>query len=381
MTREGLYLALFVLLAAVTACTPKQAPVAPLPTPQPSLPTTRLPTTSSLNPQDVAWAQVVEAAKKEGKVTAYTGLSFTGDVGPAVVDAFYKKYGIRAEIIAGPGAALIERIKTEQRTKAIIADVLDGSVVFSVPLLQEEQLAPLANELPVLREDAWLVPPPMDDSGHLLRVSPSYASPWINTDLVKPDEIPKSWADVLDARWRGKLLSPDPRTSAGADRYVHTLTKYKVVEPDFFPKLAAQKVTFPTGVGSFPPYVALAKGEGEMVIFGFDSLAAPTAREGGHIKPVVFREGVIGTSTVIQLIKNSPHPNAGKLFINFALSQPGYELVTTIARLGSSRKDVPDLSVTGKLKPFKIFANTIEDETQISKNMRDGVAAKALGAR
>ena len=380
MIKNWQCLAMLSLLVALVACTPKQAAVALAPTPQLASPTPELPTAPSLSREDVAWSHIVEAAKKEGKVTAY-GDTFTGEIRQAVADAFFEKYGIRAEMITGPGSVLTERIRTEQRMKEAVADVALISPASVVLLLQEGRLVPLAKELPVLREDAWLVPLLMDDGGHLLRSYASFQSPWINTDIVKPEEAPKSWADLLNPRWRGKLLINDPRTTAVADRNVYTLTKYKIVEPDFFPKLAAQKLAIPAGVGMGPPYLALAKGEGAILIFGVDSSGAPIAKEGGHIKPTVFTGGVTGISSAFQLIKNAPHPNAGKLFINFLLSQQGYELVTTIGQKGSFRKDVPDRSVMASLRPFNVMTNTIEDEIQINKNVRDGVAAKALGVQ
>ena len=103
--------------------------------------------------------------------------------------------------------------------------------------------------------------------------------------------------------------------------------------------------------------------------------------EGGHIKPIAPREGLIGGGSTIVLVKNAPHPNAGKLFSNFVLSREGHELVTRIILVRPVRKDVPDHSIYTSLKPFKIFANTIEDEDQINKNFRDGVAAKVLRVR
>ena len=368
---------LVTLFAALLGCTPKAA-LAPM-TP-PVAPPITAPITSSINPDEVAWAKVVQAAKKEGKVTAYT-FFFMGDLGSAMADAFYKKYGIRVELIAGPGAGLSERVRTEQRMKNVTADVLEGSAAFSIQLLQEGYVVTLSNELPVLKEDVWLAPPALDDGGNILRHALSLGGPWVNTDLVKPDQEPKSWTDLLYPRWKGTLLSNDPRTSTNADRFVHMLTRHKIVEPDFFPRLTAQRLTIPTGVGPRPPFVALARGEGAILVFGSDGQGSAVMAEGGHIKPIAPREGLIGGGSTIMLVKNAPHPNAGKLFSNFVLSREGHELVTRIILVGPVRKDVPDHSVYASLKPFKIFANTIEDEDQINKNFRDGVAAKVLGVR
>lgn len=372
---KGILLVTLLALLAVPACAspaaPSPPPTAPSAAPKPQAPA---------SPQDEAWARVVEAAKKEGKVTVYS-FGFIGDLGPAMVEAFYRRYGIRAEVITGPGAGLSERVRTEIRMKGVVADVGEFSAAFAVLILQEGNLVPIAQELPVFREDVWLTPPQLDQAGHILRHNLSFGSPWVNTDLVKPEQEPRSWTDLLDPRWKGKILSIDPRTTTTPDRFVHMVTKYKMVGPDFFPRLTAQGLSFPSGVGPRPPYVALARGEGAILAYGLDSQGAVVIAEGAHVKPTAPREGVTATGSAIQLIKGAPHPNAGKLFINFVLSQEGHEMETRMRLVGSLRKDVPDRSVYGGLKPFNVFASGIEDETEINKNFRDTVAAKALGVR
>ena len=378
MTRKSVCLGMLFILAALLACAPTPSAVPSAPAPQPAAPVPAVSSAPSPSPESVAWAKVVDAAKKEGKVTVY-GYTFVSDVNPAVTDAFYKKYGIRAEIITGPGSMNSERLRTEARMKNVVADVGEYSPTFATVLSQEGLVAPVGKEAPALREDVWLASPSMDDSGNIIRGYPSLQSPWINTDIVKPADAPKSWSDLLDPRWSGKLLIIDPRTATSADRYVYTLTKYKMVEPDFFTKLTGQKLINPAGIGTRPPWTALAKGEGAIIIFGADSQGAPVLKEGAHIRPAVLSGTVIVTSSAFQLIKNAPHPNAGKLFIDFALSQQGYNLVTGMNLLSSLRKDVPDISVMAGLKPFNVVANSIEDEAQIAKNSREGVAFKALG--
>ncbi len=378
MIRKWTFMVTVFILMALLACAPKPASVPSTPAPQPAAPATTLPAAKSQSPEDAAWPRVVEAAKKEGTVTVY-GYTFISDVNPAITDAFYKKYGIRAEIITGPGSMNSERLRTEARMKNMVADVGEYSPTFATILSQEGLVVPVGKELPVLREDAWLAPPSMDEGGNTIRGYPAVQSPWINTDIVKAPDTPKLWSDLLDPRWSGKLLIIDPRTATSADRIVYTLTKYKMVESDFFTKLAGQKLLIPAGIGTRPPWTALAKGEGAIVVFGSDSQGGPVLKEGAHIKPIVLSGSVIVTSSAFQLIKNAPHPNAGKLFIDFALSQQGYDLVTRMNLLSSLRKDVSDISVMASLKPFNIVANSIEDEAAIAKSNREGVATKVLG--
>ena len=375
-------LALLAMLTLVTACAPKVAPTANTTPLTPQTPTTMLtPDTSTPRLEDTAWASLVEAAKKEGKVTVYS-FGFTGDLGLAIANGFYKKYGIKADIMTGPASGLAERVRTEHRMKNLVVDVGEFTSALSILLLNEGLLVPLAKELRSLREDVWLLPPTIEDGGYILFHTLTLAGPWVNTDLVKPDQEPKSWVDLLDPRWKGKLLTMDPRTTPSPDRFVHMLSKYKIVESDFFPKLVAQNPIVPIGIGQDPPYVALARGDGAILVFGMDVQAGAVVRAGAHIKPTVPREGVMFTGASIQLIKGTTHPNAGKLFVDYVLSREGQELESKMRLVGSLRKDVPDQSLYASLKPFKIFANNnIQDEVQIGNNFRDGIAAKVLGVR
>ncbi|MBF8264452.1 MAG: Ferric transporter ATP-binding subunit, partial [Dehalococcoidia bacterium] len=132
-----------------SACTPQAQPTSPpapaskaatpvsVPTSNPSLPTA----------QDAAWQKVVEAAQKEGKLVLYS-FSFTGDMGVQLAAAFKQKYGISLDIVTGPGAQMIERIKVEQRTKQIMADIMEGSNI-NASLAQQDGLSENYGELPV----------------------------------------------------------------------------------------------------------------------------------------------------------------------------------------------------------------------------------------
>ncbi|MBF8264931.1 MAG: hypothetical protein HW384_795, partial [Dehalococcoidia bacterium] len=123
---------IFVLIAAMVivlssaACSPTSAPA---PTPKPTtIPQTTGPATATpaLSAQDNALAQLVEAARKEGKVTAYA-FSFTGDIGLALQRGFKDRYNIPMDIVTGRGAEMSERIKTERRIGNVVGDFMETS--------------------------------------------------------------------------------------------------------------------------------------------------------------------------------------------------------------------------------------------------------------
>ena len=150
-------LVISVLISIVFACTPQPTP-SPVQTPKPvSSPTATIPG-SSVTPstQDAAWNKIVEAAKKEGKLTIYS-FNLVGDIGIVVSRAFKETYGITMDIVTGRGAEFTERVKTEKRIGNLVADVTEGNVSNIQNMKVEGLTTGYASDLPVLREkDVWV---------------------------------------------------------------------------------------------------------------------------------------------------------------------------------------------------------------------------------
>jgi ABC-type Fe3+ transport system substrate-binding protein len=152
--------------------------------------------------QSADWAKVIEAAKKEGKVTLYTS-TLGAPFHTAVLKSFEKKYGISAELLDVRASELRERIRTEQSTNRFIGDVLQGGAATTLRQQREGQLQPHGG-LPNL---ANLRDPFKATDSQV----PSYVLAYgvlVNTNLVKPADEPKSWKDLLDAKWKGKKGLP-----------------------------------------------------------------------------------------------------------------------------------------------------------------------------
>ena len=111
----------------LAACTPTPEPSrasSPVIPTQPQ--SSQIQTAPAPKPEEIAWNKVIQAANKEGKVTAYS-FNMTGDVGLAVSRSFEQIYGIKVDIITGGGAALVQRITTEKRMGTMVADVMDAN--------------------------------------------------------------------------------------------------------------------------------------------------------------------------------------------------------------------------------------------------------------
>ncbi|MBF8265878.1 MAG: Ferric transporter ATP-binding subunit, partial [Dehalococcoidia bacterium] len=281
------------VLMVISACAPGSTP-----TPAPAAPTpanTSI-STSNVSPptsQDTAWDKIVEAAKKEGKLTIYS-FNFVGDTGISIAKAFKEKYGITVEIITGRGAEFTERLKTEKRMGSILADVCDNNATNAKTMKKEGLTKSVAGELPVLREKGvWVADvlgiDPQDK--HLISFNFTIYSPWVNTRLVKSGEEPKVWKDLLDPKWKSKMIATDTTTSPGLYQSFVPLIREKVVDTEFLKALYNQDLRFSSTIQDEAGL--LARGDRAISIRGNDSVYSRFINEGAPIKVIDLSDGVV----------------------------------------------------------------------------------------
>lgn len=87
----------------------------------------------------------------------------------------------------------------------------------------------------------------LDRDAHVLAAYPMYMQPFLNTKLVKPEDEPKSWFDLLQPKWKGKILFNDPVVSSSAYLIFQPLIKGGALTEDYLGKLGAQDMLFVTG--------------------------------------------------------------------------------------------------------------------------------------
>jgi len=140
---------------------------------------------------------------------------------------------------------------------------------------------------------------------------------------VPPADEPKSWTDLNNPKWTGKILADDPRALGGG--FNAFVAQHDKLGVDFLKKLADQKLTFSrdfreserrTARGEFPVYAPF-------LFNDYSSL------RGLPIKAIVPVEGVAYVQFVASMIKNAPHPNAALLFIDFLLSDEAQVILAT----------------------------------------------------
>jgi iron(III) transport system substrate-binding protein len=267
------------------------------------------------------WASILEGAKKEGVIQIYSVSATTPVV--AVVKGFEKATGIRTEFlsVAKPNE-LREKIRVEQTAGRFIADVMITTVSQTTVINADDKtIAPL----PAV-PNASKVRPQLRTVQPILPMATQLSGFMINTKLIPEGEGPTGWRDLIDPKWKGKILMDDPRSIGGG--YLMFYVLYEKFGREFTEKLAEQQPLLTN-----EPREAIRRvARGEKAILMPVVLADTLELKGLPIKAVVPSEGTLYNQTGTTVLKNAPHPNAAKVFLNYVLSN---EAQTIFANAGS----------------------------------------------
>ncbi len=304
--------------------------------------------------QETDWQKVVAAAKKEGSVVVATAAT-AGDVHSAVARSFEKTYGITVKVLELRASEVMERLRTEQASGRYLADVFQTGLSSAIIMQREGLFQPhggypnLKNLDPQFKIEGYSVPNYVLAYGIL-----------VNTDLVKAKDEPKSWMDIVDAKWQGKILSDDPRAVGGGNVMFSAFQEKLGVE--YLKKLAAQKPVFSRDVGNMERRTAM----GEYPLRIPQHFPNFVQLKGLPVKLVVAEEGAPYVRFDLVEMKNAPHPNAARLLMNHYLGADAQLIYANAGLIPTIRgvADKADPQVRSLLKT-KLLATT-HPETQKS---------------
>lgn len=360
----------------LVACAPKTPPApATLAPPSPGKAPPPASTVSPPTTQDTAWAKVVEAAQKEGKVSLYSW-GLTGDLGVTISKAFKDKYGITVELTTGTGAQLVPRIQSEYRANQFVADMLEGSPINAI-FAKQQSLTQTFGDLPQKRnKDVWVREPFLDKEGHTVSFFYTIHGAYINTKLLNPNDAPKTWKALLDPKWKGKMVVPDPDSMPTANQLYVVLTRHSGFTDDYFRDLAKQELII---APTHPEADAvLMRGQASIDLASSLSTMAPLISQGAPIVPIDMSEGVPSPDgSVLNLMSKAPHPNAARLFADWLISKEGQEVHSKTRSVPSIRKDVGDYRpVQTKINYTKLIPMNEQDWDEGARVQREKVLSK-----
>jgi iron(III) transport system substrate-binding protein len=306
-------------------------------------------------PSENDWQHIVEAAKQEGKVVASVPPS--AELRKRIADTFTKRYGVTVELISGRGATVINRIAEEAKAGVKYFDLHIGGTESIVKGLMPGGLLEPVEPWFVLTEvkdpkNWWGGYVWIDNAERFIYSFAAYQteSLWQNSELVKANEF-HSFDDFLDPKWEGKIGMSDPRTpGSGASMWSYMRA---IKGEEFLKKLVGQKLFLTRDLRLLADHAA--KGQISMAIGIAYAEFLPFIKAGLPVKPLPPpKEGMYTTTGYgsLTIIKNAPHPNAAKVFVNWFLGKEGQDVYTRSMGEPTRRLDVE----TGWLKQSGITA-------------------------
>jgi iron(III) transport system substrate-binding protein len=177
-----------------------------------------------------------------------------------------------------------------------------------------------------------------------------------NTNLVKPDEAPKGYRDLLDPKWKGKLVKSHPGYSGTS--LTGTFALEKVLGWDYFEKLARQAVQQLQSTTAPPK--SIASGERAVMVDGNEYNMFIEIQAKSPVKIIYPKEGVPFVSSPTAIFKEAPHPNAARVFQNFLYTPAVQQL---LVNEGGARSVHPDVKEPADRTPLAKI-KTLSDDPQ-----------------
>lgn len=297
---------------------------------------------------EVRWKDLVEKAQKEGTVSIYCA-NVPVSARTAVQQAFKKKFGINVEYTPTAGGEIVQKYTTEHMAGLNLVDVMHtGNTQFTnsfEPMNVTLPMEPFLMLPEVADQAKWRGGklPFVDKQKHAFMVVMVANNLYIiNPDLVKDGEL-KSTLDILNPKWKGKIVLQDPGVAGnGNDWFTFTLTTILGMErgEKFMRDFAKQD---PTVVRDNRLLVeGVARGKYPVGIGCSVSQVVDFIKSGARVAFAKVNQPRLLTpgAGVIFTFKEVPHPNARKLFINWFFSREGGSIYAPVHGYPSLRLDV-----------------------------------------
>lgn len=286
-------------------------------------------------PTAAQWSAVTSAATKEGKVSVYHNINPSG--AELLANEFRKDHpDLNLEITRLGSAPLISRFGTEFTAGRDIADVVitfpDDRVFAGMKAGWMAAWVP-----PELK--AYAPAANYKNQNMMFNIQTAREAIIWNKNRIKAADAPKEWSDLFDPKWKGKVGMNPPWRSVSIQGIVAYWEKLGL--GDTAAKLKANDVRFFEGSGGILQAVI----RGDIYLSEITDIPLNTAlADGAPIGFVYPKSGTTLSQGYIFLAGKAPHPNAGKVFTNWILSEKGQKLLQKFGGLSATRPGIPPLS-------------------------------------
>ena len=315
---------------------------------------------SAAPPAEPITPALIEAAKKEGKVSYYTAMDLS--VAEPVAKAFEAKYpGIRVRVERTGSERLFQRLAQEYGSRINMADVLNSAdAAHFIVWKRQGWLAPFVSE-----EVAQHVPAEQrDPDGTYVNQRTHLSAIAYNSKLVAPADAPKGFVDLLHPRFMGKMVKGHPGYSGTIMTATHQLARE--LGWGYFEKLAAQKVMQVQSATEPPKRIEA--GERAVAVDGSDYLFWMAKERGAPIEVVHAVEGTPLVTNPMAVAKSAPNPNAARLMHAWIMSGEGQQFIVNLSGQYPAHRGV---KVKEGRPPLASIKTLREDPAEVEKQADD----------
>jgi iron(III) transport system substrate-binding protein len=308
--------------------------------------------------------ELIEAAKKEGKASWYTSVDLP--VAEKVAKAFEAAYpGISMKVERSGAERIFQRIGQEYQSKIYVCDVVNSSDAAHLIIWKRADM--LASYLPedvaqYFPKEHW------DPDGMYASWRVTLSPIAYNTSLVKAEDAPKGFNDLLDPKWVGKIVKAHPGYSGTIMTATQQLSRD--LGWGYFEKLAKQKVLQVQSATEPPKKIEA--GERAIAVDGSDYLFWMAKERGSPIEVVQPVEGTPQISNPMAVFKSAPNPNAARLLFGWIMSAEGQAFIVDLSGQYPANKLVKAKPGRPPLASIKTWR---EDPVEVEKTA-DEIKAK-----
>jgi iron(III) transport system substrate-binding protein len=299
---------------------------------------------------------LIEAAKKEGKLAFYTAMDL--QLAERFGRTFEARFpGIAVRVERSGAERVFQRIDQEYQSNIHAVDVANtADQAHCIIWKRKDWLAPyMPEDVAKYYDKAYYDPDGLHLTTRVL-VSPM----GYNTNLVKKEDAPKSFADLLDPKWAGKMVKAHPAYSGTIMN--STFQVARDLGWDYLEKLAKQRVMQVQSATDTPKKIEL--GERAIMVDGAGYLVIQAKEKGAPVEIVYPAEGTPLATSPSALFRAAPNPNAGRLFQNWLHSRDAQQILVDFARQYSPHSQTVEKPGVRRLADIKLMK---EDPASVEK--------------
>jgi iron(III) transport system substrate-binding protein len=305
---------------------------------------------------------LIEAARKEGKLVFYTAMDL--QLAERFGRTFEQRYpGIAVRVERSGAERVFQRIDQEYRSNIHAVDVVNtADQAHCIIWKRNGWLAAYLPEEVAKNYDKRFYDPDALDVTTRVLVSPfAY-----NTKLVKAEDAPKSFADLLDPKWAGKMVKAHPAYSGTIMNATFQIARDLGWE--YFEKLAKQRIMQVQSATDTPKKIAL--GERAIMIDGAGYLVIQAKEAGEPVDVIYPAEGTPLATSPSTVFKGAPNPNAARLFFSWLHGREGQQLLVDYARQYSPHSQTVEKPGVRKLADIKLMREDPEGVEKMADEVK-----------